>query len=276
MLGSIPSTMRDRASTTAEFVCLMRALGPDDPYAARLLSRPLRRAERAWRRLDALGVPVDAATLGLRTLINARHRFIDEALSDALAAGASQVVLLGAGLDARPWRFADGLVGRTLFLVDHPATAARRAARARRLPPVDARRVDVDFAREDFGDALLAAGFDPERPAFFAWEGVSMYLDRATVEAALRRLRALCAPGAALAFDLWRPDAGGWPVRSVVALSVRGMALWGEPVRFGLPTAEVATFVRAAGFEPARVEVPAAGPWSGLTFVSALPAPVPG
>jgi len=263
--------MRDQASNTAEFVCLMRALGPDDPYAARLLSRPLRRAERVWRRLDALGVPVDAATLGLRALINARHRFIDEGLSDALAAGVTQVVLLGAGLDARPWRFADGLAGRALFLVDHPATAARRASRARRLPPIDARRVDVDFAREDFGDALLSAGFDPDRPAFFAWEGVSMYLERATVEAALRRLRALCAPGSALAFDLWRPDAGGWPVRGVVALGLRGLALWGEPVRFGLPTADVAAFVRAAGFEPARVEVPAAGPWSGLTFVSACP-----
>ena len=268
--------MRDYASITAEFVCLMRALGSEDPHAAAFLSRPFRALGAVWRGAAALGLPVDAATLGIRPLVLARHRFIDAALSAALEDGVGQVVLLGAGLDARPWRFAgpEGSPGeRRFFVVDHPATARLRARRRLRMPAGLAEasgiRVDVDFAREDFGDALLRAGYRPDLPSFFVWEGVSMYLPRFAVSASLGRLAALMAPGSSLGLDFWRPGAGKAAVRCVEAASRRGMALIGEPVQFGLAVAEISPFLGGHGFRVDALEVPQAGAWSGLTFVHA-------
>lgn len=269
--------MRDRASVTAEFVCLMRALGSEDPHAAQLLSRPFSALGAVWRGATRLGLPVDVVTLGIRPLVLARHRFIDAALSAALARGVRQIVLLGAGFDARPWRFA--APDRRVFMVDHPATARVRQARERRLQsgplesggPTDtpAVRVDVDFAREDFGDALLRAGYLPDQPAFFVWEGVSMYLPRATVAQSLRRMADLMTAGSSLGLDFWRPGAGNAGVRSVEALSRGAMALMGEPVRFGLAPDEIAPFLATHGFISDELEVPRAGAWSGLTFAHA-------
>jgi O-methyltransferase involved in polyketide biosynthesis len=99
-----------------------------------------------------------------------------------------------------------------------------------------------------------------------------MYLPRTEVERTLHRLRGLCASGSCLAFDVWRPDAGAFGVRGIVALGRVGLAVVGEPVRFGLPAAAVADFVRGVGLEPESVEVPSAGAWSGLTVVVARPA----
>ena len=49
--------------------------------------------------------------------------------------------------------------------------------------------VSADFETEDWMEKLVAAGFDSDSPTFFLWEGVTMYLDRASVEATLRRSR---------------------------------------------------------------------------------------
>jgi len=52
----------------------------------------------------------------------ARVRAFDNILSDELSRGIKQVVVLGAGLDSRPYRFADRLSGVRVFEVDHPIT----------------------------------------------------------------------------------------------------------------------------------------------------------
>ena len=267
--------MRDRPSLTAEFVCLLRALGGEDPFAGALLSAPFRALGSAWRTGRRSGLPVDRLTLGVAELVRSRHRFIDTALQAALEAGVPQLVLLGAGLDARPWRFGPALGGRPVFVVDHPATARGRAVRARGLPETPSVRVDVDFAREDFGAALLAAGFEPARPAFFVWEGVSMYLEEPAVDAFLRRLAALAAPSSSLAMDFWRPRAGGAGVRAVVEVTRTLMSVLGEPVRFGLAAEEVAPFLAARGFVAEEVTVPEVGAWAGLVLVCARVAAPP-
>lgn len=266
--------MRARASRTAEVVCLLRALGPDDPFARTLLSPASAALGRLWQAAARGGVPVDTLTLGLRPLILNRHAWIDADLELALAEGAAQVVLLGAGLDARPWRFAERLGDRPVFLVDHPGTAALRAARSagvRARAAADLRRVDVDFARADFGVALLRAGFEPRRPAVVVWEGVSMYLPQHVATAALDRLAELLSPGSRLTMDFWRPSGPGlraW-VRGVVGLSRVALAASGERVHFGLPSEAIPAYLSDRGFEAEAVRVPETGPWPGVSVVRA-------
>ncbi len=115
---------------------------------------------------------------------------------------------------------------------------------------VDARRVSfvaADFERDDWLERLVAAGFDPNRPSFFLWESVTMYLDQGAVERTLRAI-AGTAKGSVVAFDyfsldLFRTRSAYWRYARAV------LALIGEPFgSFGIDTtpparAHVAAFV---------------------------------
>src|SRR5262249_38344182 len=59
---------------------------------------------------------------GMQNLMLTRTRFIDEQLQLALAQGATQMVILGAGFDTRPYRFAELLQHKKVFEVDYRST----------------------------------------------------------------------------------------------------------------------------------------------------------
>src|SRR5262249_43318092 len=162
-------------SQTAEAVCLMRAMEQrssaarilDDPYARLFLGRLSRAALASWEASGALGNVAARLSPGLAAYVLTRHRFIDDCLQRALAGPVEQLVLLGAGYDSRAYRFASALKRRPVFEVDFPATSRRKArivARAgARLPSIDVRRVELDFASESLEQRLRAAGFRTRR-----------------------------------------------------------------------------------------------------------------
>ena len=78
--------------------------------------------------------------------------------------GATQVVILGAGLDFRCYRLRDELAGAALFEVDHPVTAAVKAERLEAIygdMPEHVEYVHVDFNTQAVGERLADGGFDP-------------------------------------------------------------------------------------------------------------------
>lgn len=252
----------ERPSVTALTVCFMRAreaglAAPqrilDDPFARHFLTPSWKLGLTvAGSRVNQLESRFPELFPGLSTYVVCRHRFIDDAVQEALAGGVEQLVLLGAGYDARAWRFADALRGKRVFEVDHPATAARKRrvlARHPRWPAVDRVQVDCDFAREDFAERLRAEGFREGAPSFFVWEGVSMYLPRDVIRSTLARIRALGGPGTWLAMDfLFLPDGAG--VRETLWRSSPGLLhALGEPVTFFLHPEEAGPFLSASGFE---------------------------
>lgn len=123
-----------------------------------------------------------------------RTATIDRAVVEATQprGAATQLVLLGAGLDARAWRLP---IDAQVFEVDHPDTQARKRALA---PPDDTVYAGVDFARERVGDVLPRHGFDPSAVTAWVWEGVTMYLPPAAVDATLAEVARLSARGSTL------------------------------------------------------------------------------
>lgn len=248
-------------SRTAEAVCLMRAYESarktrrrvvDDPYAQWFL-RPLARAALAYEgAMPDMRRFSDWATDGILQFVLARHRYMDDALVQALHDGVSQVVLLGAGYDMRAYRHAAALGDRPFFEVDHPATSRRKARivaqYARRLPSVDVRRVAVDFQTQSFRDELRKAGLREGRKTFFIWEGVSMYLTRSAVKETLQTLRAMSAPGSAVVLDLWYPPDSPDMLATARRFSSNLLALLGEPVTFGLHPEDAVPFFERLGF----------------------------
>ena len=229
------------ASRTAVFVCQGRAaahglLAVDrfsDPIAERLLRQdelaPVR-AVRAAARDDlhtrtagAAGRMSVEAVRAVAQVVVPRTVVIDDAVATAVTAAAgTQAVLVGAGLDTRPWRLA-ALSDITVFCVDHPASQADARDRATGLIPVARRLVfiPVDLSTPALGPALASAGHDAAAPTVWLWEGVVPYLSRPDVDATVSALAARSAPGSVLVVNYQTPSLVATLGRRVATLAGR-------------------------------------------------------
>ena len=189
-----------RASRTAEYMALFRALESVRPPAKRLVADPLAAAFLRPRlrllvslaRLEALGDlirrVIDGRWPGARSAAVARTHFMDEVVGRSLAAGVEQVVILGAGFDARPYRM-PAMARARVFEVDHPATSAvkqRVVAAALEKSPARVSFVALDFATGSLEAIMPPHGYAPQRRTLFLWEGVTNYLTEAAVVGTLR------------------------------------------------------------------------------------------
>ena len=137
---------------------------------------------------------------GLVCWVAVRTRFLDEMLADAVAAGIRQVVLLGAGLDARAFRlpWADGV---RLFEVDGAPVLGAKQRMVDALgaePGCERHVVFADLTTSTWPERLIAGGFRTEQPTCWIAEGVLVYLNPAERDALLARLAGLSAPGSRL------------------------------------------------------------------------------
>ncbi len=172
-----------------------------------------------------------------------RAKFIDEIVLGAIAAGLEELVLLGAGLDSRPYRLAEQLRGVQVIEVDHPASQASKRARVRRLfgrEPEHVRFVEIDFTRDDLGAELAAGGHDRSAKTLFIWSGVSPYLPEKEVAEVLSWIGAHDSPHTSIVFDaLWAEAIDGsreyYGAAELRKLTVEA----GEPLRWGIPDGRV-------------------------------------
>jgi methyltransferase (TIGR00027 family) len=197
----------------------------------------------------------------MRGALVVRSRIAEDTLREAVADGATQYVLLGAGLDTFALRnqWPQGL--QRVFEVDHPATQAWKqglASQAGLAMPPGGAYVPVDFERQDFMAQLVAHGYQRAQRTVFAWLGVTMYLAPAAVEATLAGIGAHAAPGSVLVFDyVRRPTPVQWGRKLTMALMRRRFRRMGEPWRCTPSEAELHAMLVRHGLGPAEVVTPA-------------------
>lgn len=243
---------RGRTSHTADFIALSRALGHlhpevsgfDDPVSVRLLSpESAASVERAGRgqpqRPYHFSLPRGVVIFNqLRTVV------LDRAIVEA--APVEQLVILGAGLDGRAHRLAQ-LHDTTVFEVDHPDTQVVKRERAAALTSVarEIRYVAVDFTRDRLDECLARAGFNAAQPAFWLWEGVTMYLTAEDVARTMSQLSALSTPGSRLALTYFARTRS---LARRLTLTWIGM-MTGEPYRSAFGVADLNVLAQTAGWE---------------------------
>lgn len=261
----------ERDSDTALLIARSLAFSSGDPELRDLV--PCDAAELAWAAIHAhprrivrlhrwLCRPglrwilrgAEAAVLpGIQLHYLVRKRFIEDAASTAIAGGARQVVVVGAGLDALGVRLSRRPERPVCIEVDHPATQSvkRDALAALAAPTGDLRLVAADLAGETLAAALARGRYDPGARTFFVAEGLSMYLQEGGVE----RLLAACADhapsGSCFAWTFMEPDEDG---RLGFRRSRRGLVdAWlrarGEPFTWGIGRERLAAFVGSVGLE---------------------------
>ena len=221
-----------KPSFTAAAVAAARGIARVDPLATALVSGPLSLVMRLGRTGRAPAAVINVAALGLVDHIEMRTLAIDAAVRDAVEAGMRQLVVLGAGLDARAWRMPE-LAEVRVFEVDHPSTQDYKRARVGSRSPAakDVRFVAVDFGRDSLSDALEEAGHDDAAPTFWLWEGVTPYLPLEAIRGTLGAIASRSAPASRIAVTYATPEAspmGATMVRAArVAFRVIGEAVLG-------------------------------------------------
>lgn len=256
-----------RPSLTALYVALARAVAThtrelarfcDDAYAERLLPFPLNapfsRSLSTMARTLALHT-ASASLRGMAEHMALRTYLIDEAVRQGVAAGAEQLVIVGAGLDARAHRL-DALSHCDVYEVDFPSTQAFKQSRVFGLP-VRARSLryaTCDFERTGLADALHARGFNRELRSVWIWEGVTMYLTPAMVAASLSTMASLSAPGSLLIASYLLPIPVEGKALSTVLLSILGAL--SEPIRSHFTEAALTHLLHEHGFSTLRDESP--------------------
>jgi methyltransferase (TIGR00027 family) len=195
-----------KPSFTAAAVAAARAIADVDPLAMALVDGSLAVVARLGRTGRAPAAVVNVATLGLVDHIEMRTRAIDAALRGGVEAGLRQLVVLGAGLDARAWRMPE-LAGVHVFEVDHPSTQTFKRARVGdRIPDAkDVRFVAVDFGKDSLANSLGKAGHDAQAPTFWIWEGVTPYLPLPAIRATLAAIAERSARDSRLAVTYGTP-----------------------------------------------------------------------
>ena len=203
-------------SKTAIWVAAARAIGalePDprtrnpDHLARPLLGNP---AELVLHHpvVDALtssyeGAMQDMEVAGIVRAMTERTRFIDEALERAIGAGATQLLIPGAGFDSHAYRCRELLAPVRVFEVDLPATQTfkrRRVDEALGGSPRNLTYVALDLSKEDMPTALARHGYDASQRTFVIMEGLTMYMPEEALRATFRFV-ASHAAGSSVVFD---------------------------------------------------------------------------
>lgn len=228
-----------------------------DPLAEKLLPRGYRDlvtfAKRSPRVSRALLRGAARASRNLSRHMALRTRAIDDVVVSEALNGTEQLVLLGAGFDARAWRL-DQLARTTVFEIDFPSTQrGKREGIGDREPLAKSVKwAPIDFSKgEDVAEVLERAGHDRDKRTTFVWEGVTMYLDGDAIDATLASVARASASGSVIAVTYHAADPKKrWEFWESVPLEVLVRAA-GEPFKTRMTKADARARLEAFGF---RVE----------------------
>jgi methyltransferase (TIGR00027 family) len=249
-----------KASQTAIGTALMRAahtrldrpLLINDPWGDRLILDPERANMLKLAGLDELDTALRAHPSYGTVIL--RARYAEDALTEAVAKGITQYVIVGAGLDSFALRDPPFARALEVFEVDHPATQTfkikRLADRGIKLSP-RLHFVPADLSEVQLDAALADSPYRSHKSAFFSWLGVTPYLSRDANLATLRAIAA-CGPSASelvfsytdqSIFESEHADPDGLLAAGATLASA------GEPWVSGFHPHELASDLRACGLE---------------------------
>ena len=180
-----------------------------------------------------------------------RKAFCERQVREGIGAGATQVLVLGAGYDTLGWRLAPEFPGVNFFEIDHPATASLKARGVESMGQRDnLKLIAEDLGKRKLVDVLNTHGhWKRDAQTVFIAEGLVMYLSPEAVSELFRQCTDLSREGSRFAFSYipsgadGRPGVGRWT----------GLMLWlqkiiGEPWIWSVHPEELGPFLEESGW----------------------------
>lgn len=232
------------ADAAAEVEAILRASGAVRAYELDMMraawtQRVYQRAER-W-----FGGRGQLVWFGLR------KRFIADAVTAALAGGATQLLVVGAGFDPLAVAMARRYPDLLCVEIDTPDTAApkRRGIDGSALSGPDHRVVSVDLSEISLADALRDTPWRADAPSVVVAEGLLMCLRSSEVEAFFTGLANVTGRDSQVIFTAVNVDERGRPHLGTLDRTIRlVLRLIGEAMHWGIAPAHVPGFLRPLGW----------------------------
>ncbi len=248
---------KDRSSLTALGIAIVRAIESAKPEKVRICYDPYARQfvpgfiYHFVRFFDRLGY-TDLRGPGVMGFLTVRERHIDEFLKSCLSESLQQLVILGAGYDARAYRFEALKKGIRVFEVDQPASQREKIKKVQKIfgsLPAHVTFVAVDFNTQQLGQRLAESGYSEQAITLFIWQGVTMYLNAAAVDDTLAFIAHHSGAGSAVIFDyLYTALLDGTVKHGEVTKMRSDRILRAEMLNFGIPQGTVTQFLEQRGF----------------------------
>lgn len=248
---------KNQSSMSALGIAIVRGIESEKPEDQRICYDPYARQfvhpllYKFVRFFDRIGYS-EIKGPGVMGFLVARERHIDEYLKTCLANGLEQLVILGAGYDARAYRFEELKQGVKVFEVDHPASQATKLEKLDQIfgsRPVHVTFVPVDFNTQSLDQRLFEAGYDEGLKTLFIWQGVTQYLTPEAVDSTLECIAEHSGPGSAVIFDYMYPTLLDGTIQRGEVTNMRSKRWFsGEMMRFGIPEGTVTEFLEQRGF----------------------------
>jgi methyltransferase (TIGR00027 family) len=251
---------KEKSSKTADQMALSRAIeslksGNEricfDRYAKDFLSNEYSRLIRSKiMRLFTIWL-MERLFPGHYYYVVARSRYIDDYLQENITSGIKQLVIIGAGLDSRPYRF-DDLKKIKVYEVDHPATQSIKKKKVKNTfgaIPEHVVFVAVDFNDEQIDVKLLKSGYDKNLKTLFIWEGTTPYINLEAVHKILEFISAESGAGSSIIFDyILSSVVNGTCMLEGARNELKKMAKTDEPFILGFEKDEIDLFLKEKGF----------------------------
>jgi methyltransferase (TIGR00027 family) len=248
---------KNQSSMTAIGIAIVRGIESEklenericyDPYARQFVNGALYHFVRFF---DKLGYS-EIKGPGVMGFLTARDRHIDEYLKSCLADGIEQLVILGAGLDSRAYRFDELKTRVKVFEVDHPASQKDKLKKLKQIfeqIPTHVTYVDIDFNTQSLSQRLFECGYDEKLKTLFIWQGVTQYLTPTAVDDTLAFITSHSGAGSSVIFDYMYPTLLDGTVKRGEVDNMRNKR-WvsGEMLVFGIPEGCVTEFLEQRGF----------------------------
>jgi methyltransferase (TIGR00027 family) len=130
-----------------------------------------------------------------------RKKCIATLARSALANGATQVVVVGAGFDPISLELQLDFPVAEFWEIDHPATQRQKLRAVSKIGAERLHFVAADLSANGLDrEALIKNSFDPNQRTFWIAEGLLMYLRAEKVSSLMKTLSSLSAPGSQVAF----------------------------------------------------------------------------
>ncbi|MDI9332138.1 MAG: class I SAM-dependent methyltransferase [Alphaproteobacteria bacterium] len=249
-----------KASQTAQLVAAVRAghtrhqggLIFADPCAEHLLGFPWRQIARHRWLFEFFSNRLMARVRHVHTQILLRARLAEEVVLQAATEGASQYLVLGAGLDAFALRHPPGQPPMQIFEADYPATQNRKRTRlkkARWEVPTHLHWVPIDFEVQGLFEVLRDSGWDRTQRSVVSWMGTTYYLSHEAIARTLAQLRQSMPPGSRCVLDHGLDDANLDPTTIMQYAALRDfVASRGEPMSTRFAPTEFESLAALCGF----------------------------
>ncbi|AKB42448.1 class I SAM-dependent methyltransferase [Methanosarcina vacuolata] len=251
-----------KSSKMAEGIALHRALESQkpenericyDPYAIYFISPETLEPFSDPQKAKASHEYFERILPGFTNSVRARVRYFDDFIKKSIDEGMlEQLVILGAGYDTRAYRI-EGIKEKIkVFEVDHPNTQKAKIEKIKEIfgfMPDYVVYVPVNFETEEFGERLLAQGYNKLLKTLFIMEGLVMYIPPKAVDKTLAFIVKNSGKGSTILLDYFPESVIDGSCMLDVGKNMREYAAKrGEPFKFGIKEGTVKTFLSERGF----------------------------